>query len=680
VERTRRALAAFAVAYAVCAVIAVAVAPTSPRVWRLLGDWIAAPVQVAAIVSTATVLWGRWTSRRTDLSMWALVFAFCVTSLIASFVWNVLRKLGGVPSLSFPDLLYFIDYGLLTAAYAVAFRRFGGSFRDARTWLDFMTIVVAVIATFWGTLLGTFLPPAHGPRVDLPYAISYAASVSVWMAFAALLFLRMPRFRPAMVLLICAGLIETIWEVGWLATWLTDRNYVGAFYNFGDVLAFTMIACAAALTAERSELEDKIDDTERSAYTFAPTLSALSAIALFGASLATTRAPDAWALVGLVILAVLLLVARQAAALKKLADLNRALAYRVADARLTELVRQSADAFLVIDSRGVVTFASAATEAMIGIASTQALGADAVALFGPDHEEAFDRFLKRLVADPDEALSLELSLERPDLSPRTLRLLGANRLANIHIGGLTLTMSDISEQRALERDVLTAANHERLRLAGDIHDGLGQELSGIALMLHGLSKSPDLDAVRPRTELNAIVGHVAQAIRGARDLARGLSPIYVVRGSLRDALQRLARDAGNTPPVQVEVDPLLGDLMIDELPADHLYRIAREAVKNAIRHSSCSRVEVRLRVLDETLWLEIADDGVGYDLAVGPDNGFGLRLMEYRARIIGATFEMVRRENGGTTVRAQVRLWTVARKSAVDQRQATSISGAADFG
>lgn len=119
-------MAVLAVTYAISALIAVALAPTSPRAWRMLGDWVAAPVQVAAILSTAMIVWRRWISRGIDLSMWALVCAFCLMSLVASFVWNVLRKLGGVPSLSYPDLLYFFDYALLTAAYAVAFRRFGG--------------------------------------------------------------------------------------------------------------------------------------------------------------------------------------------------------------------------------------------------------------------------------------------------------------------------------------------------------------------------------------------------------------------------------------------------------------------------------------------------------------------------------------------------------------------------
>jgi len=120
--------------------------------------------------------------------------------------------------------------------------------------------------------------------------------------------------------------------------------------------------------------------------------------------------------------------------------------------------------------------------------------------------------------------------------------------------------------------------------------------------------------------------------------------------------------AGHQPPLTVAVDPLLDDLMIDELPADHIYRIAREAVQNSIRHGSCSRIDVRLHVLDDHLVLEVLDDGVGYGQGAGSDNGFGLRLMEYRARVIGATFEITRRTAGGTLVRVSVRLSNVVRK------------------
>lgn len=654
--RIRRGLAVIAVLYAITAGIVIAIAPQSPKSWRILPDWIAFPLQLIAIASSAMMVFECWRARAKSLSIWALVCAFCVLSLVANYVWNVLRA-WGTPSLSLPDLCYLTDYALMTIAYGIAFVQSGGSFRDPRTWLDAVTIVVALLGTFWGTLLGTFLPPSHGPHVDVAYAVSYALSLAMWMAMATLLFLRMPSPRFVLVLLIVAGLVDAAWEVGWLATWLTDRNYVGSYYNFGDVLCFMLISCAAALGSAAPQPDSKVDNAELSSYAFVPTLSALLAIALVGASLASTRAPDAWILVGLVVLTTLLLFTRQTAARRKLAELNRALALRVADARLMEVVRQSADAFLVIDARGVIAFASAATEQTLGLAPSIAVGRRAATLFGDDHRAGVERFLERVIADPVPPAPLELVTDSQPT--RILKLHGANRLANVHIDGVTLTISDISEQRALERDVLTAANHERLRLAGDIHDGLGQELSGIALMLQSLTKSQNLGVAQQ--QLRTIVGHLADAIRGTRDLARGLSPIYVVRGSLRDALYRLARETGNKPPLNVEVDPILDELIVDELPADHIYRIAREAVQNSIRHGSCSRIDVRLQVIEDNLVLEILDDGIGFGQSAPSDNGFGLRLMEYRARVIGATFEITRRIAGGTLVRVSVRLPNVVR-------------------
>lgn len=664
VERIRRGLAPAAVLYAVMSVVLIAIVSGSPGSWRALPDWIAVPMQLIAMASSATVMWGHWRTQRRSAAIWALVCAFCAMSLIATYVWNHWRPMGGVPRLSPADLCYFVDYALLTAAYAVAFKRFGGSFGDRRTWLDAATIAVALLGTFWGTLLGTFLPAAHAPRVGVPFALSYAVSLAAWMTMATLLFLRMPRLRPIPLLLIGAGLLDAIWEVGWLATWLTDRNYVGLYYNLGDVLCFTLIACAAAITPQRPDPQEVVAAEEHSAYAFVPTLLILLAMALFGASLAATRAPDAWILVGLVILSALLLFTRQAAARRTLAALNRELAFRVADARVTELVRQSHDAFLVIDDRGIVAFASPATETTIGTAPSSAIGSSAALLLGAGHQTTLQRFIKRLMENGEPPAPLEVPFETSYGQPRILKIQGANRFANVHIQGLTLTISDISEQRAMERDVLTAANHERLRLAGDIHDGLGQELSGIALMLQGLATSSNLGAAQQQAELRSILAQVVDAIRGARDLARGLSPIYVMRGSLRDALRRLVRDIGNKLPVYVHVEPLLGALLIDELPADHLYRIAREAVQNSIRHGSCSQIDVTLQVLDDYLVLEVADDGVGYEAYAAADGGLGLRMMEYRARVIGATFEIAKRDAGGTMVRASVRLSNVGRGAA----------------
>ncbi len=251
---------------------------------------------------------------------------------------------------------------------------------------------------------------------------------------------------------------------------------------------------------------------------------------------------------------------------------------------------------------------------------------------------------------------IELVVAHRDGTARVMNLSGANELDNPHIGGVTITCTDVSEQRALERQVLDIATDERVRIAGDIHDGLGQDLAGIALLLQCATSSPDRDPEAQRVQLLQIVAQLNHAVAGARDLARGLSPIEVVRGSLGGALQRLGHDAGQPVPVVVHVDTRFDERVIDHVPADHLYRIAHEAVLNAGRHSGCSRIEVTLEVRDNELVLGISDDGRGFAYGSRTDGGVGLRLMAYRARIIGGKVTFGRHAGSGVHIEVAVPL------------------------
>jgi signal transduction histidine kinase len=237
-----------------------------------------------------------------------------------------------------------------------------------------------------------------------------------------------------------------------------------------------------------------------------------------------------------------------------------------------------------------------------------------------------------------------------------LRVSGANHLDNLNIRGLALTVSDITTERTLERDVLDVANQERVRLASDIHDGLAQQLVGVKMLIQAVSKRSAEHPERAQEDLREIVNHMGEAVESARSLAHGLSPLHVMRGSLGDALQRLETIAEGVAAVRVAVDRRLTDLALDDNAADHLYRIAREAVQNAIRHGCCASVDVEVRTTDHDLTLSIVDDGQGDPEQSYVPSGLGLRLMDYRARILGGTFVIAGRRPFGTTVQVTVPL------------------------
>jgi two-component system CheB/CheR fusion protein len=451
-------------------------------------------------------------------------------------------------------------------------------------------------------------------------------------------------------LMVAAGILDVTWEIMWLASWLGGRDFVGPFYNFGDVLCFATICSAVAAACFPRSAPAARADPERRMDSFLPALALLVAIALVAGSLASTRRTDAWILVGLVTLCALLLATRQQSARREVRALNREIARREADARLTELVRRSTDLILVVDSEGLVTYASPATESLLGVPPEAIQHTRAAELFGLEHAESLRDMLYRLAERPAASAQIELRVQPDDRKPRTFKLSAANQTENDLIQGIVLTVTDVTEQRMLEREVLDAASQERIRLSGDIHDGLGQELVGIAMLLQGAAKAKDPDAYLLRQDVQTAVGHINRIIGEARDLARGLWPLAAVRGSLGGALGRLVPDSNPSLAVRLDIDPRFEERVIDDFCADHLYRIAQEAVSNALRHSGCTEIVIVLRRADGGLVLDISDDGGGFD-TVSPENrGLGSRLMEYRARILGATLHIHHARGDGTRV------------------------------
>lgn len=199
---------------------------------------------------------------------------------------------------------------------------------------------------------------------------------------------------------------------------------------------------------------------------------------------------------------------------------------------------------------------------------------------------------------------------------------------------------------------MAAVERERYRFASDLHDGVCQELAGVAMML---------DATLPRvasdvaTDIRSIAEHIRRVTLDARRLALGLAPIAVERAGLAGALALLKLDVETLggPRVVVSVE----EQFSRGLPLDmavNLYRIAQEATANAVRHSGTSHIYISAEVCDEVLLLVIQDDGCGIG-GIGSELwGLGIKSMASRAERLGGEFRLLPGTPQGTKVQVVV--------------------------
>lgn len=203
---------------------------------------------------------------------------------------------------------------------------------------------------------------------------------------------------------------------------------------------------------------------------------------------------------------------------------------------------------------------------------------------------------------------------------------------------------DITQQRRLEREVLEISEDERRRFGRDLHDGLGQQLTALELMSHALLRELTVAAPQLVSSVEDISKHTRQAIAQTRQLAHGLAPVALEAEGLMVALNDLATLTARTG-VECELVCQTPVTLRDPIAATHLYRIAQEAVNNALKHAKAKRITLSLQDLHQDIELSIADDGVGLPESRRSQPGMGLQVMDYRARLVGARVE-VRSEAG----------------------------------
>jgi PAS domain S-box-containing protein len=223
------------------------------------------------------------------------------------------------------------------------------------------------------------------------------------------------------------------------------------------------------------------------------------------------------------------------------------------------------------------------------------------------------------------------------------------------ISGCIGVALDVTDRIRAEQELLVISDREQHRIGQDLHDGLCQHLTGTAFACKALEERLRSRGLTGADSVANIGELVETAIQQARQMARGLSPLVLTtEHGLESALHELATGIRDAAGVACEFRSTGAVECPDPTMAINLYRIAQEAANNAVRHGRPKRIEIALSRVEGRLHLMVSDDGVGIPEMLKDIEGLGLRIMAYRAKLIGAGLDIRRGSAGGTAVTCSV--------------------------
>jgi PAS domain S-box-containing protein len=282
------------------------------------------------------------------------------------------------------------------------------------------------------------------------------------------------------------------------------------------------------------------------------------------------------------------------------------------------------------------------------------LDADQVPIYVHPDDRALLRNVTRESRDPRGlgAKDVEYRVVLPDGAVRWLLVRGRTFFEGegkarrpVRSRGIAL---DVTERKQLEREILEISGREQRRISQDLHDGLCQQLAGIEFRNSVLVQQ--LANEEAKTEATMIGELIRDATRQARLLAKGLSPVQLDAAGLMSALHELTSNASKLFNVSCRFECPQPVLVADNTVATHLYRIAQEAISNAVKHGQAKFIIVSLSCSADQLTLRIWNNGVEFPAGASAEGGLGLRIMQYRAEMIGATLKISSAIDKGATV------------------------------
>ena len=325
---------------------------------------------------------------------------------------------------------------------------------------------------------------------------------------------------------------------------------------------------------------------------------------------------------------------------------------RASEERFRQMAEGINDVFWMMDvERSQVLYVSPAYEQVWGrtcasLYSTPGSKLDAI------HPEERDRVLQTVASGQfNLAYDEEFRIVRPDgairwIHERAFPIYDKSG-AVYRVAGIA---EDVTSRKRLEKQILEVSDQEQRRIGQDLHDGLCQHLTATLFASKILAEELTQKSPPATAQARQIAEFIDRAISQARNVARGLDPVKVATNGLMSALEELAatvQSLQRVPCVFRSDTPVLID---DHAAAIHLYRIAQEAVNNAVKHAKPTQIEIGLDSVEDQFILTIKDDGVGSRESPSRRDGMGLHTMNYRANMIVASLQVRRSPKSGTTV------------------------------
>jgi PAS domain S-box-containing protein len=338
--------------------------------------------------------------------------------------------------------------------------------------------------------------------------------------------------------------------------------------------------------------------------------------------------------------------------------------------RYEDLFENANDIMYTHDLKGRITSINKTGEQLLQRSRQEILSLRLVELVAEEQRAAAEQWLNQVVKGaeipPFELDVVNRAGQRVRLEIGARMIEQAGKQAEVE--GIA---RNITERKRLEKEILEISNREQRRIGHDLHDGVCQQLAGIAYRIDILADQLQEKSAAESAEAERVGALVNEAITKTRGVARGLFPVQLEENGLIWALEDLAANASNLFGIKCNLSYEEPFPEVENDVALHLFYIVQEAALNAAKHGKAAHVNISLARQGERLVLTIQDDGSGFESSGSNYTGMGIRIMRYRARVIGATLDLTSKPGQGTQVSCVFYSATQpAREGAVDAEKA----------